>query len=339
MPGLAASVNTPFYQQHWQQIRLPLLTQSQSELWICHLQCHVPAIAGNKWLKLKYHIQHIQQYEKTGILTFGGAFSNHLAAVAAAGKAFGFQTHAIVRHDGAVLNPTLAACQEQGMQLSFVSPQQYRQRRQPAYLATLQQQFPQWQLVPEGGSGPLGVQGVAELQLHNTPAGPADLICCATGSGGTVAGLALGHPHTPVLGIPVVKDDSLPVQIAALVPNQHNWQLLPDCSGQRYGKFDAATLQFCLQLSQQDLPLEPIYTGKALFTLLGGLTRGVVQPGQRLVFFHTGGLQGLDGLLQQQRISATQYQQLTSAELRLRHQFSQRLAEVEPLRATDAQFL
>jgi 1-aminocyclopropane-1-carboxylate deaminase len=321
MPGLAASVNTPFYQQHWQQIHLPLLKQHRTELWVCHLQCRVPAIAGNKWLKLKYHIQHIQQYEKTGILTFGGAFSNHLAAVAAAGKAFGFQTHAIVRHDGAVLNPTLAACQEQGMQLSFVSPQQYRQRQQSGYLATLQQQFPDWLLVPEGGTSPLGVKGVAELQLNNTPAGAADLICCATGSGGTVAGLALGHPQTAVLGINVVKDPSLPEQITALAPHQHNWQLVADCSGQRYGQFDAATLQLCLQLSQQDLPLEPVYTGKALQTLLAELSEGRIKAGQRLVFFHTGGLQGLDGMLQRERVTQEQYQQIKSAELRLWHQF------------------
>ena len=322
MPGLAASVNTPFYQQHWQQIHLPILTQHQTELWICHLQCRVPAIAGNKWLKLKYHIQHIQQYEKTGILTFGGAFSNHLAAVAAAGKAFGFQTHAIVRHDGAVLNPTLVVCQEQGMQLSFVSPQQYRQRQQPDYLATLQQQFSDWLLVPEGGTGPLGVQGVAELQLLNTPAGPVDLICCATGSGGTVAGLALGHPQIPVWGITVVKDASLAEQIAALAPDHLNWQLMPDCSGLRYGQFDDETLQLCLQLSQQDLPLEPVYTGKALHSLLTALSEGHIQAGQRLVFFHSGGLQGLDGLLHQDRITPAQYQQIKSAELRLWHQFS-----------------
>ena len=321
MPGLAASVNTSFYQQHWQQIHLPLLKQHRTELWVCHLQCRVPAIAGNKWLKLKYHIQHIQQYEKTGILTFGGAFSNHLAAVAAAGKAFGFQTHAIVRHDGAVLNPTLAACQEQGMLLSFVSPQQYRQRQQSGYLATLQQQFPDWLLVPEGGTSPLGVKGVAELQLNNTPAGAADLICCATGSGGTVAGLALGHPQTAVLGINVVKDPSLAEQIRALAPHQHNWQLVADCSGQRYGQFDAATLQLCLQLSQQDLPLEPVYTGKALQTLLAALSEGRIKVGQRLVFFHTGGLQGLDGMLQRERITQEQYQQIKSAELRLWHQF------------------
>ena len=207
------------------------------------------------------------------------------------------------------------------MQLSFVSPQQYRQRQQPDYLATLQQQFPDLLLVPEGGTGPLGVKGVAELQLNNTPAGAADLICCATGSGGTVAGLALGHPQTAVLGINVVKDPSLPEQITALAPHQHNWQLVADCSGQRYGQFDAATLQLCLQLSQQDLPLEPVYTGKALQTLLAELSEGRIKAGQRLVFFHTGGLQGLDGMLQRERVTPEQYQQIKSAELRLWHQF------------------
>ncbi len=335
MPGLAAFVNSPFYRQHWQRISLPLLEQSQTELWVCHLHCLVPVIAGNKWLKLKYHIQHIQQYEKTGILTFGGAFSNHLAAVAAAGKAFGFQTHAIVRQDSVVTNPTLAACQMHGMQLSFVDRQVYRLRHQPEYLSTLQQQFPNWLIVPEGGTSVLGLQGVAELPLAQTPNGPADLIACATGSGGTVAGLALGHPQLPVLGVNVVRDPTLPASIKALVPQQHNWHLIPDYSGLRYGRFDQDTLDFCLELSAQNLPLEPVYTGKALRTLLQQLAQQQITPGQRIVFFHTGGLQGLDGLLQQQRISAGQYQQLKSAELRLWHQFGERLTEEIALSPAD----
>ncbi len=322
MPGLAASMNSSFYQQRWQQVELPLPAQDQTELWVCHLQCRIPAIAGNKWLKLKYHIQHIQQYEKAGILTFGGAFSNHLAAVAAAGKAFSFQTHAIVRHESAVLNPTLAVCQEQGMRLSFVSPQQYRLRHDADYLRQLQQQFPDWLIVPEGGTSSCGVQGVAELDLHQTPAGPATLICCATGSGGTVAGLALGHPKLAVLGIPVVKDSSLHNKIAALVPGQRNWSLLAEYSGRRYGRFDADTLATCHMMSLQDLPLEPVYTGKAFRTLLEALRSQQIPAGQRIVFFHTGGLQGLDGLLAQQRISPADHQQIRSAELRLWHQFS-----------------
>lgn len=313
-----------------------MLEQQQTALWVCHLHCQVPAIAGNKWLKLKYHIQHIQQHEKKGILTFGGAFSNHLAAVAAAGKAFGFQTHAIIRHHGVITNPTLAVCQAQGMQLSFVDPQEYSQRHQPDYLATLQQQFPDWLIVPEGGTSPIGVQGVTELQLGLTPEGPADAIYCATGSGGTLAGLALGHPALPVNGIVVVKDPELPEKIRQLVPQQHNWQLLSEHSGLRYGRFNEETLQLCLQLSQQNLPLEPVYTGKALNTLLALLQHQRIPPGQRLVFFHTGGLQGLDGLLQQQRISAEQYQQLKSAELRLWHQFGERLTEEIALGTTHA---
>ena len=320
-------MNSPFYRQHWQRIFLPLLEQSQTELWVCHLHCQVPAIAGNKWLKLKYHIQHIQQYEKTGILTFGGAFSNHLAAVAAAGKAFGFQTHAIVRHSGTVTNPTLTACQAQGMQLTFVDRQTYRQRAHPEFLATLQQQFQNWLIVPEGGTSLLGLHGVAELRLAETPTGAADLLCCATGSGGTVAGLAQSHPGLPVLGVSVVRDPGLTERIQTLAPKQHHWQLVPDCTGLRYGRFAQSTLDLCLELSQQNLPLEPVYTGKALQTLLHMLELKQLKAGQRLVFFHTGGLQGLDGLLEQQRITLPQYQQIKSAELRLWHQFGERLTE------------
>lgn len=320
---------THFYQQRWQQLQLPVLTTTGTELWVCHLQCRVPAIAGNKWLKLKYHIQHIQQYEKTGILSFGGAFSNHLAALAAAGKSFGFQTHAFVRQTDPTLvaaealrqSPTLQFCQQQGMTMTFCEPSTYRQRAEPAFLTALQQRYPNWLLVPEGGSSAAGVQGVAELNLGDTPAGPADLICCATGSGGTVAGLALGHPRQQVLGISVVKDNSLPARIRQLNTAQ-NWQLRHEAEGLRYGSFNPAILQTCLNAAVQGLPVEPIYTGKALHSLLCWLADGQLAGGQRLVLFHTGGLQGLAGLLAQQRITQDQYNVINSAGQRLLDSFS-----------------
>ena len=222
------------------------------------------------------------------------------------------------------------------MQLSFVDPTLYRQRNQPHYLKMLQQQYPDYLIVPEGGSSLLGLQGVAELRLGSTPEGPADGIYCATGSGGTLAGLAIAHPEIPVTGIAVVKDPGLAAKIQNFAPQQQNWQLLTEHSGLRYGQFDDATLQLCLALSQQNLPLEPVYTGKALNTLLLMLAENQIRPGQRLVFFHTGGLQGLDGLLHQQRISPEHHQQIRSAELRLWHQFSERLAEEVTLSATHA---
>ncbi|MBU2428311.1 MAG: pyridoxal-phosphate dependent enzyme [Gammaproteobacteria bacterium] len=305
----------PFYQLQWQLLDHALTKHHQTELWICQLHCAVPRIAGNKWLKLKYHIQQIQQHNKTGILSFGGAFSNHLLALAAAGQHFGFATLGVVRsHAPDPANPTLRQCQELGMQLHFVSPALYKTKTEAMMLDQLQQQYPEYLLVPEGGTSAAAVKGVAELPLAVTPAGKADLLCCASASGGTIAGLITGNVDTAVLGISVVKDASLPQKIRALLPattDQSLWQLQPERTSRPYGKFDAATLQTCLELSLQHIYTEPVYTGKAIHTLLQMLENGELAAHRRIAFFHTGGLQGLAGLKYRSLINDEHYRQLT----------------------------
>lgn len=333
----------PFYQLHWQQLSVPQLAQQQTEIWLCQLQTRVPSIAGNKWLKLKYHIQQIQQHNKTGIVSFGGAFSNHLLALAAAGHYFGFATVGVVRsHLAEPASPTLRQCQALGMQLHLVAPAQYRlycqQAEQIARMATQcdlpaagcdwppchwQQRYPDYLLLPEGGSAALAIPGVAELALHQTPAGPATLLVSASASGGTLAGLiagqtarqAAGQSPASVLGIAVVKDASLADKIGLLLPQGKahcDWQLWQEQSGKAYGKFSQDTLQFCLQLaSRQQIYTEPVYTGKALHSLVQWAQQGRFAAGSRIAFFHTGGLQGLAGLASRDLLSNAELQQLT----------------------------
>lgn len=295
-----AEMSDPFYQLQWQLLVDNQLAAKQIQLWIATLHCRVPDIAGNKWLKLKYHIQQIQQHNKTGILSFGGAFSNHLLALAAAGHHFGFETMALVRcHQADPANPTLARCRELGMQLQFVSAEQYRQKHQPEFLAALQQSYPDYFIVPEGGSSPFALPGLAELPISQTPAGAASLIVTATASGGTLAGLVAAQPQTTVLGVSVVKDASLPARVRNLLPPDagDNWQLRHEQSQSAYGKFNAETLKFCLQLATtQQIYTEPVYSGKALQSLLLWAKQGDFPPGSNMAFFHTGGLQGLAGL-------------------------------------------
>ncbi|MFN6971348.1 MAG: 1-aminocyclopropane-1-carboxylate deaminase/D-cysteine desulfhydrase [Rheinheimera sp.] len=308
-------MSDPFYQLQWQRLDQALTLPQQTELWICQLHCVVPSIAGNKWLKLKYHIQQIQQHNKTGILSFGGAFSNHLLALAAAGHHFGFPTIGIVRsHLPDPTNPTLQHCRALGMQLQFVSAKEYQSKTTTTMLSGLQQQYPDYLIVPEGGTSAAAVQGVAELALADTPAGPADLLCTATASGGTLAGLIAGSEGTAVLGISVVKDASLPEKIAALLPEDARgwpWTLQPEVTQRAYGKFSAETLTTCLELATQQLYTEPVYTGKALHSLLQLLQQGQLTNYRRIAFFHTGGLQGLDGLRYRSLITEQQYQQLS----------------------------
>ena len=312
MPNLTFSVSG-----RWQNIQHRLLAQQQLELWVYHLETTLPQLSGNKWLKLKYHIVQAQSTNKKGIVTFGGAFSNHLAAVAAICHQQGMRSVALLRADNVDLhNPTLALCRQHGMQFELLSREQYRHRATPAFLRQVQQRYDNLLLVPEGGSSVEGVRGVAELELVQTPAGPADIVFCPAASGGTVAGIINRTAlPTQVQAIAVVKDPSLEARIRALLNAQHNpnWTLLSQYCGPGYAKFEPPTLEFCREMALQHLYLEPIYSGKALAGVFQQIATGQLALGSRLSFFHTGGLQGLAGLHYRQLITSADYALLSGS--------------------------
>ena len=293
--------------QRWQLLQHPLLQQKHIQLWISHLDTSLPEVSGNKCLKLKYHLQQVVAENKSGILTFGGAFSNHLCAVAAACQQLGLQSSAYVRTDKLdSTNPTLAFCLRMGMQLHALDRTTYRRRSEPAFISQLQSQHPTLLIVPEGGSSEAGVRGVTELDLLNTPDGKANLITTATASGGTLAGLIERHASN-ILGIAVVKDQSLPTRVKQLLTTDStnkNWQINMAFTGKGYGQFDETLLQFCRDLARHQLYVEPVYTGKALAGVFSLISSGAIAAGSRLSFFHTGGLQGLKGLFYRERITA-----------------------------------
>lgn len=292
----------------WQQLQHPILTASNTELWICQLNPAVPQIAGNKWLKLHSAIS--QRLPTQGILSLGGAFSNHLAALAAAGNYYGFPTIGLVRTDQLDdANPTLQQCSRNGMQLRGIDRISFRQRDSAEFHRYLINNYPNYLIVPEGGSNQQGAAGVSALPLAETPAGTATLLCCATASGGTLAGIIQRYPDIKVLGLAVVKDSSLASRVEQCLPDnsilaEANWQLTQASSA--YGKVTAADIAFCCELKPQ-VSLEPVYTGKALHQLLNLLASGQLASGQRIAFFHTGGLQGLAGLYYRKLISKTEY--------------------------------
>ncbi|WP_460857212.1 1-aminocyclopropane-1-carboxylate deaminase/D-cysteine desulfhydrase [Rheinheimera gaetbuli] len=300
-------------QLRWQQIHHPLLSGNKVEIWLCHLDTGCNAVSGNKILKLRYVLQQALQQNKAGIFTFGGAFSNHLAAVAAACQLLKLQSTAYVRTEQLdSKNPTLDYCRQRGMALIAIDRINYRQRHDPEFIARLQVRHPQLLAVPEGGSSLIGAAGFADLDFAATPGGTANLVCCATASGGTVAGLIANSamPYdTTVLGLTVVKDDSLNQRIRQLLPEQkplRQWQLVNDYVGAGYARFDIELLQFCKDMAQQQLYVEPVYTGKALAGLVRLVAHNKLSPTvKRISFFHTGGLQGLQGLHYRKLITAT----------------------------------
>lgn len=175
-----------------------------------------PQISGNKFFKLKYNLLAAKEQGLSSILTFGGAYSNHIAATAYAAHLFGLKSIGIIRGEelaGKPLNPTLAKAQSLGMQLHFVSRHEYRLRNEANYLKQLQQQFPQTYIIPEGGTNELAVQGCQEI-LSQYDLEQYDVICCAVGTGGTISGLIeRSAVHQKILGFSALKGDFLQQEI------------------------------------------------------------------------------------------------------------------------------
>jgi 1-aminocyclopropane-1-carboxylate deaminase len=205
-----------------------------------------PHISGNKFRKLKYNILEARQQGKTSLLTFGGAFSNHIAATAAAGKEYGFTTIGIIRGEELVNkigdNPTLAFAQSCGMVLKFVTRDEYRLKTDPQFVEELQEEFGDFYLVPEGGTNALAVKGCEEILTAEDE--QFTHICCAVGTGGTLSGLInSAKPNQQVLGFPALKGEGLLDDICKFAP-KGNWQLVNDYHFGGYGKVTQELIVF-----------------------------------------------------------------------------------------------
>lgn len=254
-----------------------------------------PQISGNKFFKLKYNFLDAQRQGFKKVLTFGGAYSNHIAAAAYAAHACGFASAGIIRGEELAarpLNATLQAAQQFGMQLRFISREQYRQKHTAEFLAQLQADYPEHYVIPEGGTNALAIQGCREILTEND-LNNFDLICCAAGTGGTIAGLIEASlPRQRILGFSALKGLFLNDEVAKLTAKT-NWEIIDDycCGG--YAKTTPELLQFIrLFEAEHSLPLEQIYTGKMLFGISQMIQRGEIASDQRVLIIHSGGLQG-----------------------------------------------
>lgn len=266
-----------------------------------------PDLPGNKARKLKYNLLAARQQGHTRLLTFGGAYSNHLAAVAAAGRLHGFATTGLVRgEEHAPLNPTLAQCVADGMQLHYLDRTTYRRRTEPAFLAALKQQFGPAYLLPEGGTNALALRGVAELIGELRQHTDFDAVAVAAGTGGTLAGLALGlaEAHYPAraLGIAALKGAGfLRTEVDALTQaaadqTLTNYELHLGYHFGGYAKLPPELRTFTRQFEAEfGVVLDPIYTSKLLFGVLDLIGRGHFAAGSTVVAVHTGGLQAWAG--------------------------------------------
>lgn len=278
--------------------KIPLETDDYS-LYIKREDLLHPHVSGNKFRKLYYNLQKAKEDHYSTLLTFGGAFSNHILAVAAAGKENGMKTIGVIRgeelREKVSSNPTLNKASEFGMVFDFVSREDYRKKNEEAFLQRLKEQFGDFFLLPEGGTNNLAVKGCEEI-LEEIDA-DFDFICCAVGTGGTISGIINSSKVSQqVLGFPALKGDFLNEDICKFV-TQSNWGLVTDYHFGGYAKVTEGLVEFINNFYQKfQVPLDPIYTGKMAFGVLDLIEKKKFPKGSKILMIHTGGLQGIAGM-------------------------------------------
>lgn len=268
-----------------------------------------PTISGNKWFKLKYNLQEAKQQNIKTVLTFGGAFSNHIAATAAAAKEYDFNSIGIIRgEEYPELNPTLKFATECGMKLHYVSRTLYHDKEALNKYVNEINSGEDFYLIPEGGSNELGIKGCKEITL-SIPI-DFDYICTACGTGATMAGVILSLKNEQkAIGFQVLKGENY---IKKEVSNwlnkftnsneqKNNWGINEDYHLGGYAKINQELKDFIKQFEHiNNIPLDIIYTGKMMYGIYDMIKKGKFKKGETIVAIHTGGLQGNISLMEKQ---------------------------------------
>lgn len=290
-----------------QRIYLRILAEKEVELWIKREDEIHPEVSGNKFRKLKYNILQAKKENQNTILSFGGAFSNHILATASAAKMEGLNSIGVIRGEElgedlkATLssNPTLSTAYSYGMKFVFISREDYRKKSEPEMISKLNLELGDFYLVPEGGTNELAVKGCEEILTKDDE--QFDYICSCVGTGGTLAGLInSSSSNQKVLGYPALKGDFLKEEIEKFVSSKNNWELITDYNFGGYAKHPIELIQFINEFKKQtDIALDPIYTGKMMYGILDQVQNDKFSKGSKILVIHTGGLQGIKGINQQ----------------------------------------
>lgn len=290
-----------------QEIFCPLFQEKGIQVFVKRLDKVGENISGNKWYKLLPNIKEARAQKKEAIITFGGAFSNHIFATAAAGKKFEIPTIGYIRGDAQLeLNPTLKFALECGMDIRYLSRTDYRLKENKNFLQDLLKEEENYFLIPEGGSNNLGIkgcEGILEGQDF-------DFAIMACGTGGSFSGMVGGSFETVCLGIPVLKGanflfETIKQNLNRLFgPEQKNWDLFLDYHFGGYGKIKPELLNFIQQFYEDhQILLEPIYTGKMMYALFDLIKKNHFPEGAKIIAIHTGGIQGWNGIENRYKIS------------------------------------
>lgn len=258
-------------------------------------------VSGNKIRKLKYNLLKAQEENHDTILTFGGAFSNHISAVSYACKDLGFNSVGVIRgeelSDKIHENPTLAFAKQNEMNFEFVSREDYRKKDSEECIENLKQKFGKFYLVPEGGTNDLAVKGCEEILTEQDNI--FDYLCSAVGTGGTISGIInRSEPHQKVLGFPALKGDFLENEIRKFT-KKDNWKLIKDYHFGGYAKINRELISFINEFKRQtNILLDPVYTAKMCYGISDLIRNNYFEKGTKILLIHTGGLQGIAGMNQ-----------------------------------------
>jgi 1-aminocyclopropane-1-carboxylate deaminase len=297
-----------------QNINHPLFEKHQLTVSIKRDDAIHPVISGNKWRKLKFNLRYAKKNNYCGVISFGGSFSNHIHALAFSCEQQGLKSIGIIRGEKEYAsNFTLTMAQQWGMKLHFVDRKTYRLRENQDYLTELQKSYPNYLILPEGGSNTLALTGVGEVITELNQQCEFDTLITPVGSGGTIAGLiqADNNQHQ-IIGIAVLKQNGyLTDQVNALLEhssNYVNWQVMSEFHRGGYAKFskeDAARIRSFNE--KTGFIFEPVYSGKMILALLALIEQNYFPSGHRMVILHTGGLQGIGGLLERNLLTANDW--------------------------------
>lgn len=257
-------------------------------------------VSGNKWRKLKYNLIEATICGHSTLLTFGGAYSNHIHATAAAAREAGFRSIGIIRGEETLpLNPTLEFATNCGMELDYLSRENYRNRNEPELIEFLKRKFGKFYLLPEGGTNLLALKGCAEIIDEIDM--EYDMICVSVGTGGTLAGIISGlKDRIKTIGYSVLKGNFMREEVKKLVRiNQcdyFNWEICTDYHFGGYAKFDLSLIEFINRFRRSTgIALDPVYTGKMMYGIYKMIEEGKFGDYENILAIHTGGLQGIAG--------------------------------------------
>jgi len=290
-------------------LHLPLLNRTGVDVAVMRLDKLSPIMSGNKLFKLHQNIEFARDNHFSPIISFGGAYSNHIHALAMAGQYYGIDTVGIIRGDQPKkMSDTLQDALACGMQLEFVSRADYRSKNDDDYLESLSKRWPAGHIIPEGGSNTLGVNGCQSIVtlLASEIGNSYDAVALACGTGSTLAGIALAVPENKqVFGFPVLKggdflkEDVQQHLLKIDAAPRSNWQLVNGYDFGGYANVTDELVTFMTDMFESNaLPLDGVYTAKALYGLLDQIEQSHFDSGQRVIFIHTGGLQGNRGFFE-----------------------------------------